>query len=293
MTAQTTFVGAVEAYLESISLIPAPASVGDLEPSIPGDLPAVVLSLEALTQKSSGLGHRTMTITGGALEWSATIDLANPVLPAEPSFNLLSPDRKVLTLPHGGLVQRSGDIGGLSGTDLEVTVASISRTVVPIDPSGDEVAAEPMVGQLTFATALPATGDVEVSYFLGSWEQKVVRLSGVLRVDVWAADVNSVRTLGAAVSEAMLDERAKSQIERLLVVDSSALGSISPPSADHANARCQSLRFAFTFDCEINEPDSSGGIIQEVPAVTNLTSVEVDKNTGAINTTVVTESDLA
>ena len=103
------------------------------------------------------------------------------------TFRLLNDARTILTLPHGGLVRQDGSTGPLTAADLSVTVGGTNRPVVTGPPAGDEVRADPQVGQLTFATPLPGTGTVEALYLLGQWEQRLARLAGTLRVDVCRA----------------------------------------------------------------------------------------------------------
>ncbi len=288
---ESRFLTAVENYLSAASLVPAPALIGDVEPIQVSELPAVVLSLEETTRKGSGLGQRTITIENGCLPVTRGIDLANPVLEEGSDFSLVSEDRLHLTLPHGGLVHADGSTGALSDSDLTVTVAGAGQAVVADALSAGQVSVDHLTGQLTFGAPLPAAGIVEASYFLGSWEQTVVRLQGVLRVDICSGAINDVRQLTAQVRDALLDDAAASEIQRLLKVDVAGMGTIGPDSTIGGSARRRPVRFSFTFDEEIDMPESSGGIIQRVPVVTNLTASEVD-STGAINTSVVTESDL-
>ncbi len=92
----------------------------------------------------------------------ATIDLANPVLPEEPDFVLLDATRRVLILPHGGLVRQDGSDPGdapLAAADITVLVAGAPRTVVTAPPAAGEVRADPRVGTLTFGDALAGGGN--------------------------------------------------------------------------------------------------------------------------------------
>src|SRR5690349_649151 len=119
MAVETSFLSAVSAFLSGLTGISPKPKVGTAEPVAVGDLPAVVLSLERSERPSVGLGDQGSVRTG-ALAWSAKIDLASPFLPDDPghTFSLLSPDRKQLTLPHGGLVRQDGTSDTpLTGTD--------------------------------------------------------------------------------------------------------------------------------------------------------------------------------
>src|SRR4051812_36567652 len=115
-----------ETLLAGLSLAPAPKSIGVIDPVAANELPAVVLAIEGASRPGDGLGGRSAMVSG-ALAWHAEIDLANPVLPGEPAFSLLSPDRKTLTLPHGGLVTATGASSPLAPPDLAVKVKGVSK----------------------------------------------------------------------------------------------------------------------------------------------------------------------
>jgi len=288
--AANAFLTAVGTYLAGAGLTPAPATIGIAEPIRKADLPAIVLSLQDTDNAGTGVGERTTLITDGVLPWQATIDLANPVLPEEPTFRLLNDARTILTLPHGGLVRQDGSTGPLTAADLSVTVGGTNRPVVTGPPAGDEVRADPQVGQLTFATPLPGTGTVEALYLLGQWEQRLGRLAGTLRVDVCSATADTLAILSAGVVDALLDARARQEIRRLHHLDLAALSSIGALEVP-LNLRRRSAQFHFAFELEINRPDSSGGIIQRIPITTRLSVATADLATGSVQTTLVTIPD--
>jgi hypothetical protein len=290
-TAETAFLDAIADFLGTgAGLSPAPATVGAGEPAQNTDLPAVVLSLEEVHRLGAGLGERSAMITDGALPWTATIDLANPVLPEEPSFVLLSADRLTLILPHGGLRQADGGDGPLGPGDLSVTVAGGARTVVNHAPGPTEVRADPLIGQLTFGSALPATGKVVANYVLGQWERRVTEIAGTLRVFVRAGDAGTVATLSDAVVDALMGA-PRVEVHGLRKIAVSDLSSIGVPDPTLAGSRGRSARFSFDYEHEINQPESSGGVIRRVPITSRLNVVAVDRITGAIVTGVVTETD--
>lgn len=288
--AANAFLTAVRMYLQGLGLTPGPAMIGNAEPVQTNQMPAVVLSLENTDNAGTGVGERATLITDGALPWQAVIDLANPVLPEEPTFRLLNDARTVLTLPHGGLVRQDGSSGPLAAADLAVTVAGVSRPVVTGPPTGAEVQADPLVGQLSFGSALSATGIVEVRYFLGQWEQRLARLAGILVVDVCATEDVVVGGLSEQVVDALMDPRARREIQRLHHMDLTSLSSIGPRQAP-ANLRRRSARFHFAFEQEINRPESSGGIIRRIPVTTQLSVATADLATGSVQTTLVSIPD--
>jgi len=267
---ETAFLDAIAAFLAGpAALIPVPALVGITEPAAAPDLPAVVLALDEVHRLGAGLGERALLITDSALPWAATIDLANPVLPEEPTFRLLSLDRKTLVLPHGGLKRVDGSDGALRPADLQVKLGLTSFTVVSAAPAPGEVRADPAVGVLLFGAALPATGTLQLNYVIGQWERRVTPIAGRLRVDVYAADAAATATLSAAVLSA-LSRATTAELRGLRKIALVQAGAIVATDAAHASARRRSAVFDFDCEHEINRPDSSGGVIRIVPIATTL-----------------------
>ena len=270
--AETFFISSLATYLGGAGLSPAPAQIGGAEPSIATELPAIVLSLEATSRVNPGLGERAQLITNGVLPWAATIDLANPFLPDEPGFPLVDGPRRVLILPHGGLVRQDGSDPGttpLTSSDITVSVAGAARTVVSGVPGANEVRADGRIGTLTFGDALPLTGDVQVTYFLGQWEQRLERIAGTVRVDICADTAAAVLSLSDGVVDALLDPAAKRTVRRLIALAPVSLGSIAKPEVT-PTLRRRTARLTFTFEREINRPDSSGGIITRIPVTSQM-----------------------
>lgn len=268
--AEIEFLDAVAAYLAT-AVAPAAPVIGVVEPSAAADLPAVVLALEQTSRAGMGLGQRSALVRG-ALAWQARIDLAAPFLHDDASFALLDATRRELVLPHGGLVKREGDEGPLAAADIAVTVAGAPRALVAAAPVGDQFTADGAVGRLAFGTALPATGLLVADYFVGQWEQRLVRITGVLRADVLAATAASTTALVGAVIAGLTAAAARVELRGLLALDITGVSSVSVPLQDHAGARRQSLRAAFTYEHEINRPESSGGVIGSIPVQANLVS---------------------
>lgn len=290
MSAESAFLTAIANLLAGAGLSPAPASIGAAEPVQNADLPAIVLSLDAVHRLSAGLGERSALIRDGALPWQATIDLANPVLPEEPGFLLLSEDRLSLILPHGGLRQADGGEGPLGADDLSVSVAGAAQTVVNTAPGAGEVRADPSIGQLEFGSALPATGNVVVNYVLGQWERRVTPIAGTLSMVVRAAAADSVANLSDAALDVLIGS-SNAPLRGLRKIALAELGSISPRDTTLANSRGRLARFSFDFEHEINEPESSGGVIRRIPLTTRLNVVSANVATGVLTTGVVTESE--
>ncbi|MEP7380592.1 MAG: hypothetical protein ABI910_02845 [Gemmatimonadota bacterium] len=264
--AESFFLSSIANYLSTAGLLPALRLSGVAEPELSTELPAIVLSLESSARENPGLGERG-ELMRGALPVQANIDLANPVLPAEPGFSLLDATRRVLILPHGGLVRQDGSDPGdapLAAADIAVTVAGTAQIVVAGAPAAGAVRADPRVGTLTFGAALPASGVVFADYRLGQWEQRLERIAGTLRLDVCAANASDAIALSDGAVQALLDPRARSAVRRLIALQVQSLGSVAAPSPTPASRR-RTARFTFTFEREINRPDSSGGVISRIP----------------------------
>ncbi len=268
---ETAFLDALLAYLAGLSgpvaLLPAPALLGISEPAAASDLPAVVLSLDGVRRLGAGLGERSLLITDSALPWQASIDLANPVLPEEPAFRLLSADRRTLTLPHGGLKRADGSDGLLGAADLSVRVGATVFAVVAAAPVGNQVQANAATGQLLFGAALPATGTLQASYVLGQWERRVTPIAGNVRLDLYGADGAAAVALSNAVLQALAGIGA-AQIRGLRKLALSQIGPVLVTDPAHASARRRTALLAFEYEHEINRPDSSGGLIQRVDIAT-------------------------
>jgi hypothetical protein len=270
--AETFFLSSLAAYLDGAGLAPTPAAIGVAEPAQASDLPAIVLSLESTARANPGIGGRAQLITDGVLPWQARIDLANPFLPDEPDFSLVDATRRLLILPHGGLVRQDGSDPGdepLEPADITVTVDGGARTVVSGAPGPLEVRADGGTGTLTFGAALPASGVVVASYVLGQWEQRLERIAGTLRMDACAADADAAGSLSDAAMAALLDPSAARQVRRLIAISPLSLGTIGLPEPAPALRR-RTARFAFTFEQEVNRPDSSGGIIRRLPVTARM-----------------------
>jgi hypothetical protein len=270
--AETFFLSSLASFLTGVGLTPAPALVGVAEPEKTNELPAIVLSLETTARAKPGIGERSQLIVGGILPWQASIDLAHPFLPEDQTFSLLDAARTTLILPNGGLVKQDGSDPGatpLAPGDITVQVGGIARTVVAGAPGANEVRADGQVGTLTFGAALPATGIVAVTYFLGQWEQRLERISGTLRIDVCAGDATDAIALSDAVIDVLLDPWARQHVERLVSIAPSSLGSIGVPESA-PKLRRRSARMTFTFEREVNRPDSSGGLIARIPVKSQM-----------------------
>jgi hypothetical protein len=281
------FIAAIQSHLEQLDgLAPEPVLIGPSKPGAADELPAVVISLPEVRRLGGGLGGGAQPMTG-VLVTGASIDLAAPVLPGEAPgeapLELLSPDRRVLTLPHGGLIRADAGAGPLGPADLSASVAGVPRTLVAANPAATQFSVEPEIGRLTFGAALPATGVVLASYHLGSWERTVTQLAGQLLVRVIAASAADVATLSAAVTRSLTRPGAVSGLVELALIALGSIASVTTPAS-----RSRALRFAFEYQHIVDAPARSGGIIGKVPIVTRLHLLRTDRATGAeVESTVI------
>lgn len=260
---ERAFLDAVRADLARPGALSPPAAlIGIAEPAQAEELPALVLSIEGARRFGSGVGERTSVVTG-ALRWTSEIDLANPVLPAEPAFRLLSQSRLTLALPHGGLVRADGTAGPASPPDIEVRVGGQLRTLAAANPGAGEFTADLGSGVLVFGAALPETGIVRVTYFVGQWERRSMRSEAVLLMEVMSGDPDQVRALSDSATGAI--ETATQRIAGLASISVLELGSIKVVPAPAVASRRRTLRFQFHYELEVNRPDPSGGVIREIP----------------------------
>jgi hypothetical protein len=241
--------------------------VGDVAPAAAADLPRVVLSLEHAQQALVGIGRLPRGTRTGALRRSTTVDLADPVLDlgGGNALQLLSADRRTLTLPHGPVVRADGT------ADLPFDDADVSAddgepfTLVDAAPTGREVRVDPMQGTLTFGDPLPNTGSLEVSYHVGQWDTVTTRVQGLLTVQVTAATADAVSSTARDVARAL---------------DAPALGSstvpvswgpVVPAGIEESDARSQVM--TFHLDAELEDPvlTTGGGVIAQVTVTGRLT----------------------
>lgn len=292
---EIAFLDAVQGFLAGpAGLVPAPGRVGFGVPE-PGDaFPVLALALGRVGRVDLGLGGGagggSGSIMRGALPVTATIDLADPVLPGPGGFPLLVPPRLVLTLPHGGLVRSDGLDAPPGPADLSVTVAGTPRTLVAAAPGPLEFTADPTIGQLTFGAPLPPAGLLVASYRIGVWERFTTRLEGELLLSAWDTDTPRLLAAGNAALRA-LAAAAGGALPGLRRIGLLALGPVGERQAVAPQARERVARLGFAFDHVRDVPASSGGIIRRVPVTSRLVTLAADPVTGAPVETIDTETD--
>jgi hypothetical protein len=279
--AERAFLDAIAASLGTAGLVPAPALMGPAEPNVPGDLPAVVLSLGETARVGSGLGAVTRVRDDQALQVVNVTDLASPFLADDPTFSLWNAAQRTLTLHHGGLVRNDLSPGPLRSVDIRIRInGGAPRTLVAGPPGPAQYSVNPVEGQVVFGFTPPAGADIEATYYLGLWTQQIVRIKGTLTIDVVATAVNQVNQLSTAIIDHLLAPARRAEIVRLLAINVVRVGSVARPEQGTGGRR-RTLAFTFDYEQEINEAPSSGGVIRRVQIDSNTVDVSVDPN-GAI-----------
>jgi hypothetical protein len=257
--AVTALIAAIADHLEPA--LPSGTAVGPVQPVAVGDVPAVVVSLLEVTPTMPAVGRTPAPVRVGALQVEGSIDLADPVLhfPGE-DVALLSPDRRLLQLPHGGIVRADGsDVLPFGAVDLGATLGATTFTPVNTAPGPTECRPDPVTGAVTFGAALANTGTLTVRYFVGEWEVAVERYAGVLTLEAFAASSAATIALSDQVVELLAGGNDVVGVRRL---DPNAVGAVVPAGFGAATRR--SLTYRFDYEHEVATIRTSGGPIRSV-----------------------------
>lgn len=258
--AALAFIQQMQSYLTSEASLSS-AAVGVALPIENTDLPAIVLSLDNLQIPSVGLGQHTEVVSG-ALAVQTIIDLSDPLLNDGSGFSLLSPDRLMATLLHGGLVDSEGSSTPLEAADIQVNIDGNPVALNQNTPAAGEFSVSVLDGQLTFGSPLPASGTLTASYFIGQWQRIVEQLSGDLSTLV----VGSSSIVSETLSNSLVNvvSSAHQSITGLRQLNLSQLSAVNAFDMGATAASQRVLAWRFTFEHIINQPESSGGIIQRI-----------------------------
>jgi hypothetical protein len=238
----------------------AGTTVGDAGPETSA-LPAVTLAIADVTNRLVGIGRVPRGTRTGALEVSIDVDLANPVLDLGGGETLLlvPADRRSLVLPHGPLVRADGTPDDpFTTTDLQVRDTG-NWAVVAAAPTGKQVRPDVDAGLLRFGQALPNTGTLKVTYFIGLWDTTVSRFQG--RVDVLvSADRDDLSALTRRVADVLSTPDPAIRLAPL------SWGHTTRPPAGELTPQARGQELAYLFDAEVEQPllTSGGGVIADV-----------------------------
>jgi hypothetical protein len=259
----SNLVGAIAAQITTgVEVPPAVGSAPVLEV---GDLPRITVSVDAATPAMRSVGQVPGPVETGALRIDVSIDLADPILhlPGE-DVALISPDRRTFQLPHGSVVNASGDdTAPFAASDLLVRVGATSFAPVHSTPTASQVSLDIASGALTFRGPLPATGTIELGYFVGTWEVRVERFAATAHLDIAATSQASLGLLVTSVEQALTASRIDPAIG-IRRIEPVALSSAAPISGLPPAVRRQ--RLSYQIDFELVEPivPTSGGPIRRI-----------------------------
>ncbi|WP_166424572.1 hypothetical protein [Paraglaciecola sp. 20A4] len=258
--AALAFMQQMQSYLTAEPLLSS-ATVGVALPIINTDLPAIVLSLDNLQIPSVGLGQHT-EIVSGALAVQTSIDLSDPLLNDGSGLSLLSPDRMMATLQHGGLVDSEGSSTALTTADIQVDINGIPLILNQNSPRDGEFSVSALQGQLVLGRPLPPLGTLTASYFIGQWQRIVEQLSG----DLTTLVVSSSSAMSESLSNAVINvvSSAHQNISGLRQLNLNQLSAVNAFDMGATPASQRVLAWRFTFEHIVNKPESSGGIIQRI-----------------------------
>jgi hypothetical protein len=175
---------------------------------------------------------------------------------------LLTADRLLATLLHGGLVDKDGSGTPLQASDIQVSVNEVSLTLRQTTPAPGEFSVSSINGQVQFGEALPSAGNLRVSYFIGQWQRIVQQLAGELRLHIMSGSAAEAENLSNAVVSYAAN--AADQISGLSSLHLNQLSEINNLSFDNGVAYSRTAVLHFMFENIINQPESSGGIIQSI-----------------------------
>ncbi len=251
---------------------PAMDSIGGGVPRRPNDLPAIVISMEAVEVSGGGLGGHGTGERTGALEVRSDIDLSDPVLrfpggTPDNIIELLSPDRRVLTLPHGGLVATDGNPNTpITGADIAVERNGNPLTLVSDNPGPNEFALNRVPAELTFGAPLPGSGAITARYRIGRWEEETIEMAGTLHLDIYDDSVSDIEATTGQVFTLL----TVSAIPGLRRLAATAMGPIDFPERPGGNSRSRRLGFVFAYEHTEPRIPTGGGIISTIDATSRL-----------------------
>lgn len=256
--ALTTLLDLVREFLEA-TLDPAPALIGDGYPIEANQLPAVTISVSGVTEPLRGVGRLPAPTLRGALPVRTTLDLTDPVVTfPDEVVNLLSGDRRTLSLAHGPLVREDGTATQpWRAGDIHVAVGPTTFTPVEDTPGAGEVQVLPAARQIVFASPLPATGTLQIDSFVGEWEVRTARYQGVLSLEVFAADLAGVDALSRQL-DAVFEDPSIRGLQQVSPISRGPVG-----AADDLRGASRGRELTYRFDYELIAPQlaAGGGLI--------------------------------
>jgi hypothetical protein len=245
------------------------AGVSDRQPLALTDLPHVAVSVSDAERSQIGIGGMPQGPAHGALEVTATIDLADPTLEsAGETIVLIDATRRRVLLPNGPLVTADGSEGPPFGPgDLSVTDPGGAYAITNDSPTGRQVRPLPDDGVLEFGQALPNAGSLVVVHRVGVWDVTVVRYAGRLHVDITTDDIGDATTVAHRVADVL--DGTGSPYQRIVP---SAWGPAEAGEIADTAVGVRRLSYAFVFEHQRPTLPTSGGVIRVVDVTSHADS---------------------
>ncbi|MEM9556631.1 MAG: hypothetical protein AAGC60_20395 [Acidobacteriota bacterium] len=293
-TPESAVLAAVAARLDgAVQSAGDPVTVSVVEPATVDDVPRLVLSLESVRRgrpdRPRPAEPARWVERTGALRVTSRLDLAAEVFLDPPLGDLswrVDGAARQVHLAHGGLVRADGSALGagdtFTGDDFTARTTQPARAldvVATLDGAGETaITVDSRRGRLETAAALPAQGELALSYHVGAWRQRVTPLHGVLRLDLFVASgaVDPATADGVLVAldravELGAADELGGRFERLEPIE---LGPVVRAAGEAGSAlatvRRRRLRIAFLFEHHDDRPLSAGGVITAVEVDTTL-----------------------
>lgn len=270
-------------HVKRLALTPKPQTISSFYPTQSSDLPAVVISISDVRRPLPGVGRVSRSVRTGALRVEVSVDLADPsiVVAGEKVALLPTPDRRTLLLPHGAIVSKDGMFPPppLSSNDLEVKLGAEVFVVVAVSPKTKAVLPNAAEGKLLFGAGLPESGKLLINYYIGTWETRVERLEGELRLEIVAGDASEADSLSRQL-EALLVQDDIAQMPDFNRLVLTAWGAVEAVDEAHGRSCSRVLAYNFDYETEHQVIRTAGGTIRRV---------EVKSTFGAENGFSVTE----
>lgn len=272
--AVTAVITAVADQLRTV--LPGTVSIGATVPSGPGQTPAIALGLVDLEAPRPGIGATPAPTRTGALavERSFDLDDVSVTFPDGERIGLLSADRRDLQLPHGSIVKADGFLtGAFAASDLSVVVAGNALEPVTTPPGPGECRPDAVTGVVELGQPAPASGSLEVGYFVGAWDVTLQQYVGGLVADVFGtstdvADVSDQVLATLDVAPGSIDAAIPS-FRSIVPV---AVGTIGRAEGLTPPTDTRRVEFRFDFERQVPRILTGGGPIR---------TVDVDNGPGA------------
>jgi hypothetical protein len=153
-----------------------------------------------------------------------------------------------------------GDVGPLPAGAVVLRRGALTYTLVAANPIGNQVRVDRVTGIAVFGNALPATGSLQASYFVGQWESDAVRFTAVLQADVYATGDGALDALSRQVALAM----ASHTVVGLGQLTPQSWGAMAPPGTPAGNTLRRQLAWRCRYEYDDPRVITGGGPIRGI-----------------------------